>query len=122
MKYNFVQKPGKIRATLNQFFTQRHEDQEAKLPQKIWAFLEKIMIYYFYVSTNLDLLKRGTWTNVSNAFLLNTALLGYSSYFLQLDTLCKILPRFGCRNIRAHLSIGFRYRETVERHQTCTET
>ena len=33
--------PGKMRATLNQFFTRHHDNEEAKLPRKIWAFLEK---------------------------------------------------------------------------------
>ena len=51
MKYNFDRMPGKMRAALNQFFSKGHEDKEAKLPRKIWAFLEKIMIYYFYIST-----------------------------------------------------------------------
>ena len=44
MKLNItviVQKPGKMRATINQFFTRRHEDEEVKLSRKIWAFLEK---------------------------------------------------------------------------------
>ena len=33
-----------MRAALtgNQFFTKRHEYEEAKLPRKIWAFLGKI--------------------------------------------------------------------------------
>ena len=44
---------------LNKFFTTRHEDEEAKLPQKIWAFLEKLMFYYFFVSTIVDPLR---WT------------------------------------------------------------
>ena len=33
--------PGKIRAALNQFFTRRHEDEKAKLPQKICVSLAK---------------------------------------------------------------------------------
>ena len=33
--------PGKMRAALNQFFTRRHEDEEAKIPQKISVFLAK---------------------------------------------------------------------------------
>ena len=41
--------PEKMCAALNQIFTRRHEDEEAKLPRKIWAFLEK-MLYYCYVS------------------------------------------------------------------------
>ena len=38
-------------AALNQFFTPRHEDKEAKLPQKICASLEKnndLLILCFY--------------------------------------------------------------------------
>ena len=54
-----VRMPGKMRAALNQFSTQRHENEEAKFPRKIWAFLEKKKIYYFYVSSNVDLWKGG---------------------------------------------------------------
>ena len=40
---------GKMRAALNQFFTRRHEDEEAKLSEQIWKLLE----------TNNDLLFLG---------------------------------------------------------------
>ena len=33
--------PGKMRAALNRFLTRRHEDEEAKLRKKTWAFVEK---------------------------------------------------------------------------------
>ena len=41
-----------MRFTYYQVFTQRPEDEDTKLPRKIWTFLEKITVYYFYVSTN----------------------------------------------------------------------
>ena len=37
----------KIRAALNQFFKQRHEDEKAKLPLKIWTFSEKFIDLLF---------------------------------------------------------------------------
>ena len=60
--------------------------------RKVWAFLEKIMIYHFYVATIMwAILKKGGGgggggANVANVFLLNTALLGSSGYFLQVNT------------------------------------
>ena len=36
-----VRKPGKMRAALNQIFTRRYEDEEAKLMKKIRAFSGK---------------------------------------------------------------------------------
>ena len=41
------------------------------------------MIYNFYVSTICGPFEGGPWANVSNAFLHDTALLGFSGYFLQ---------------------------------------
>ena len=35
----------------------------------------------FYVSTSCGTFERGPWANISNAFLLNTALLGFSVTF-----------------------------------------
>ena len=42
--------PGNMRAALIQFRTRRHEGEEAKLPQKFWAFLVINNNYDFYVS------------------------------------------------------------------------
>ena len=85
-----VRMPGKMCAALNQFFTRRHENEEAKLSQKNWAFSENIMIYYFCVSAIASFLKTapGQVANVTNAFLLNTVLLKFLGYFLPLYTLC----------------------------------
>ena len=57
--------------------------EEAKLSRKICAFLEKKMMYYFYVSTIAGLLKGcpGEISNVSNAFLVNADLLQSSGHF-----------------------------------------
>ena len=66
-----------MRAALNQFFARRYEVDEAKLPQKIWAFLQLV-----------DLLNASPWAIVSNDFLLNTALLRFSGCFLQFNNLC----------------------------------
>ena len=44
--------PGKMRAALTPFFTQRHEDENAKLQRKIWAVLEKnidLLFLRFYI-------------------------------------------------------------------------
>ena len=71
-----------MRAALNQLFTQRYEDEEAKLRRKIETRYEEIMIYYFYVFTNCGPLKGegGAWANrnVFNAPFLNTAMLDTS--------------------------------------------
>ena len=69
--------PEKMRAALKINFSQRHKDKEAKFPQKTRTFLKRIMIYYFYFSTNCGPFEGGPGENpnVFNAFLLNTALL-----------------------------------------------
>ena len=79
--------PKKMCTAPNQFFIQCREDEEAKLPQKI-KHLERMMIYYFYGSTFVGLLKGGSGANqkVTNAFLLNTALLESTDYFLLLNS------------------------------------
>ena len=52
--------PGKMCAALNQFFTRHHEDEEAKLQRKIWAFLDKkkndLLFLRFY---NCELFEQG---------------------------------------------------------------
>ena len=80
--------PEKMCAALRQFFTRCYEDEDAKL-RKNWAFLEKRKnIYCFYVCTNhWGPFDRGPEANVSNAFLVNTTLLGSSGYFLPLNSL-----------------------------------
>ena len=53
--------PRKLRATLNLFVTQSHENEEAKLPQKVWANFEKtndLLFLHFYNST-VGILKVG---------------------------------------------------------------
>ena len=50
-----------MRAAAIQFFTRPHKDEE-KLQRKIWAFLEKIMIHYFYISTIVSLSKGSSGT------------------------------------------------------------
>ena len=65
---------------LNKLFTRRHSG-EAKLPQKIWAFLKKInglLVFRFY---NCGLFEGGPGANISYAFLFNTTLLGSSVFF-----------------------------------------
>ena len=42
----------------------------------------------FYVLTIRVFLKEGPKANASKVFLLNTALLGFSGYFLQLNNIC----------------------------------
>ena len=46
------------------------------------------MIYNFYVSSIVDLLKECPVANISNAFLFDMALLKFSGYFLLLNSLC----------------------------------
>ena len=48
-----------MRAALHQFFTQRYEDEEAKLRRKTETRFEEILIYYFYVFTNCGLFRWG---------------------------------------------------------------
>ena len=48
---------------------------------KNWAFLEKINDLLFFHFDNCESLERGHGANVSNAFLLNTNLLGSSAFF-----------------------------------------
>ena len=48
MKLNIaliVQMPGKMHAALNQFFTRRHEDDEAKLSRKFGHFRKNDFLY-----------------------------------------------------------------------------
>ena len=40
--------PGKMRAALIQFFTRRHEDEEAKLSQELWELKKKKKLTSFY--------------------------------------------------------------------------
>ena len=66
MKLNIttiVQMPEKLCTALNSFFARLHEDEKAKLLRKIGAFLEKIVIYYFYVGAILNLLNIGSGAN-----------------------------------------------------------
>ena len=67
-------------------------DKEAKLRQKTWTFLEKILIYYFYVSTNCGSVERGPrgksqTSAMPSSLIPSTALLGSSGYSLQSNTL-----------------------------------
>ena len=50
-KYNYYIRSNAWNIVFNKFFTPRHVDKEAKLPQKLWAFKKKFMVYYFSVST-----------------------------------------------------------------------
>ena len=71
---------GKMRAALTPFFTHRHEVENAKLQRKIWAVLEKnndLLFLRFYIVG----FSKGSpvqIANITNVFLLNTALLGFS--------------------------------------------
>ena len=103
--------PGKKHAALNRFFTQCYVDEEAKLPQKFGHFQKK-KDFYFYVSTIVGLSKGvpGQIANVTNAFLLNTVQLGFSGYFLPLNTYLKFYKvSFGGPNERADLLPGNRH-------------
>ena len=65
---------------LNKFFSPCHQDKEAKLLQKIWAFLEKIyglLFFHFYICGPFE---GGSGSNASNAFPFNTTQLGYVKF------------------------------------------
>ena len=71
--------PGEMRAALNKFYYFASlQDKETKLPQKLWAFLEKNNGLLFFRFDDCGPFEKGPGTNVSNAFLLNTTSLGYS--------------------------------------------
>ena len=86
--------PEKMRTALNQFFTQRHEDEEAKLLQKIWAFSAKIIIFTFYVSTIFGPFEGGPWgkclqglTGIRRLlFVVKYLILDFTKYFLAAET------------------------------------
>ena len=48
-----VRMPGNMSAALNQLFTRRHKDEEAKLPQKTWEFWKKIIFYILFAFLRL---------------------------------------------------------------------
>ena len=79
---------GKMRAALKINFSLDAMKIGCEATKKTWIFFKKIMIYYFYVSTNCGPFEEGPWTNrnVFNALLLNTAMLGSSGYSLQSNT------------------------------------
>ena len=60
---------------LNNFFTPRHSDKEAKLPLRIWA-LKKINGLLFFRFYNCGPFEGEPVANVSNVLLFNTTLLG----------------------------------------------
>ena len=100
--------PEKLPAALNQVFTRRHEDEEAKHPRKVWALFKTIRIYYFYLSTIVNLSKRVSkqnCKNVTKAFLLvntnSSAMI--LRIFLPLNTYVKFCKAsFGGQKVRAH--------------------
>ena len=59
--------------------------------QKIWAFLEKNYVFLFFRFYNCKPFEEGPGTNVSNTFLFNTTMLGYSvlnNLIFRLDFKC----------------------------------
>ena len=66
-----------MRDAFNQFSYDVTKIRAGKIPTKKLCILEKkLMIYYFCVFTIVGIVKVGPGANVSNAVLLNTALLG----------------------------------------------
>ena len=106
--------PVKMCTALDQrysFFTRRHEDEEAKLLRKTWTFLEKILIYHFYVSTNCESFEGdlGKIANVSIAPSLIQPCWDPQVTFCSYIPYVKIYEvSFGVRNVLIHLLIGNR--------------
>ena len=75
--------PGKMLAAVNQFFTRHHSNKEKKVPRKVWAFLEKnndLLFSHFYNFKPFEGRALGKIANVLDVFLLNTSLVGISSF------------------------------------------
>ena len=80
---------GKMRAARKQFSYNVMKILVSEAATKILRiFKKKLMIYYFCVFTIVGILKEGPGANVSDAFLLNMALLESLGHFLRLNTLC----------------------------------
>ena len=96
----------KMRFVLNKFFTPRHKDEGAKLLRKIWAFLEKINHLLFFRFYDCGPFDGGAVVNISNVFLINTALLNLLYLRLLFVVKCFLLnfnKMFsGARKVRAH--------------------
>ena len=79
-----------MRAAFNQFFTRRQEDKEAKLPRKIWAFLEKNNDLLFLRFYNCRPFEGGHRGKLQMSKMPSSLIqpLRFASYFLPLNTLC----------------------------------
>ena len=80
--------PGEMRAACNKnFYIMPLQVEEAKLPRKIWGFLEKINRLLFFRFDDCELFEGGAGANAFNTFLPNTTMLEILSIFFEMKYL-----------------------------------